>query len=202
VGDEGIWVIMSDGRPSHGYGLLGEDRLQEVKAALEELNKRTWSEEVSGLKVWAAGDLKNPQGLRLKGTVMFAVKNVSEKPVYLSRPMYKTVLTAVARDSSGKEFPLRGIGMGRGTPEPPLVSRAVLQPGETRYLHPYGENYGFFAIPTDLPPGEYSITVRLANTVAEGYLGAMPDENPVMLWTGSIAAPVFTVEIPAEPATP
>jgi len=202
VGDEGIWVIMSDGQPSHGYGLLGKDRLQEVKAALVELNKRTWSEEVSGLKVWAAAEFKNPQGLRLKGTVMFAVKNVSEKPVYLPRPMYETVLTAVARDSSGKEFPLRGIGMGSSTPEPPLVSPAVLRPGETRYLHPDGENYGFFMIPTDLPPGKYAITVRLANTVAEGHLGAMRNEKSVVLWTGSIPAPVFTVEIPAEPPRP
>jgi hypothetical protein len=202
VGDEGIWVIMSDGRPSHGYGLLGKDRLQEVKAALEELDKRTWSEEVGGLKVWAAADMKHPEGSMLAGKIMFAVKNVSEKPVYLSRPMYKTVMTAVARDSSGKEFPLRGIGMGLGTPERPLVSRAVLQPGETRYLHPYGENYGFFAIPTDLPPGEYAVTVRLANTVAEGHRGAMRDENLVVFWTGSIAAPVFTIEIPSEPATP
>jgi len=200
AGDEGIWVIMSDGQPSHGYGLLGKDRLQEVKAALEELDKRTWSEEVSGLKVWAAADMKNLQGRRLKGTVMFAVKNVSEKPIYLPRPMYETVLTAVARDSSGKEFPLCGIGMGRGTPEPPLVSQAVLRPGETRYLNPDGENYGFFVIPKDLPPGEYSITVRLANTVAEGHLGAMRNEKTVVLWTGSIAAPVFTIEIPAEPA--
>lgn len=202
AGDEGIWVIMSDERPSHGYGLLGKDRLQEVKAALEELDKRTWSEEVRGLKVWAAADFKNPQGLRLKGMVVFAVKNVSEKPVYLPRPVYETVLTAVARDSSGKEFPLRGIGMGSSTPEPPLVSQAVLRPGETRYLHPDGENYGFFVIPTDLPPGEYSIIVRLANTVAEGHLGATRNEKPVVLWTGSIAAPVFTIEIPSEPATP
>jgi len=202
VGDEGIWVIMSDGRPSHGYGLLGKDRLQEVKTALEELDKRTWSEEVGGLKVWAAADFKNPQGLRLKGMVMFAVKNVSEKPVYLPRPMYETVLTAVARDSSGKEFLLRGIGMGLGTPERPLFSQAVLRPGETRYLHPDGENYGFFVIPTDLPPGEYAVTVRLANTVAEGHRGTMRDENLVVFWTGSIAAPVFTIEIPAGPTTP
>ena len=50
--------------------------------------------------------------------------------------------------------------------------------------------------------GEPTVTVRLANTVAEGHLGAMRNEKTVVLWTGSIAAPVFTIEIPAEPATP
>jgi len=203
-GDKGIWVIMSDGRPSHGYGLLVRDRLEEVKAALKDLDKRRWSQEVNGLKAWAAADMKNLRGRRRAGMVMFAVTNVSKKPIYLPLPFYDGVVNAMARHSSGKAFQLRGIGMSRGPPEPPLTltSQSPLQPGEIRYLHPDGQNLGYIVIPKDLPSGKYSITVRFANTAAEGHLGSSRNEHPVTLWTGEIAAPVFTVEIPERPPAP
>ena len=193
-GDEGLWIIMADGRPLHGYGLLPKERLKDVKSALDDLDKRIWSEEVAGLKVWAAADMENPQDRPLRGTVMFAAKNVSTKPIYLPRSVYKDVVRAVAQDSSGKEFPLSGLG-DQSTSERPLFSQDALQPGEIRYLHPYIEKCGFFGIPKEIPPGKYSIRITLANKVAQGSRG---EKNPVVLWTGSVSAPAVTIEVPEE----
>lgn len=192
-GDEGIFVITPDDRPSHSYGLLPKDRLKEVKAALEELDKRTWSDEVNGLKVWACADTENPRTMD-RGGVIFAVKNVSEKPIYLPYARVKGVVSAVARDSSGKEFP--AIDSGRPASDP-SASRPPLEPGETRYMHPYEENYGAIRISNDLPPGKYTITITLDNEVADGKRA----EKPVKLWTGKIVAPSVTIEIPKTPAS-
>jgi len=198
-GDEGIWIVMPDGKPLHGYGLLGKNRLNEVKTALAELEKRIWSDEVGGLTVWAAADTKDLDGERIAGMVMFAVKNVSTKPIYLPHSFYTGVVSAIARDSSGKEFALRGMGDDLGTKPPPLDSQHALQPEETRYLHPDGADMGFFIIPEDLAPGKYAVSVTLNNPVADGVLN---ERQPVKLWTGKVTAPVFSIEIPEKPATP
>ncbi|MBI5726098.1 MAG: hypothetical protein HZA50_19215 [Planctomycetes bacterium] len=197
-GDEGIWLIMPDGSLSHTYGLLNKDRLQEVKSILNELDNRTWSQEVNGLKVWASTDKEFSGGKDSPGMVIFAVKNVSDKTIYLPRSGYKGIAVAVARDSSGKEFLLRGLG-NQGAIEPPPVSRA-LEAGETCYFHPDTENFSFFQLPGDMPAGKYSIIIKLANSVEKGILIAAGKENPVMLWTGSIETPAVNVEIPEKPA--
>jgi len=194
VGDEGIWVIMPDGRPSHGYGLLDMKRVDEVKSALADLDKRVWSEEVTGLKVWA-GVAKHDWNPREQ--VVFAVKNVSKSTIWLPRPMYQGVITAIARDAAGKEFELRGIGQ-RHSPEGRAVCRP-LEPGKTKYMHPDGEDYGFIVIPRDLPPGKYTVTVTLANTRDGKKPGG--ESKPVEAWKGKVAAPPFALEIPKPPAS-
>ena len=195
VGDEGIWVIMPDGRPSHGYGLLDKRRLDEVKAALADLDKRVWSEEVSGLKVWA-GAAKHDWHPRNPQQVVFAVKNVSKSTIWLPRPLYDGVVTAIARDSAGKEFELRGLG-DRQPPDGRAVCRP-LEPGKTRYMHPNSEDYGFIMVPRDMPPGKYTVTVSLANT----HEGQTPGESkPVNAWQGKVTATPFPLEIPSPPAS-
>jgi len=196
VGDEGIWVIMPDGRPSHGYGLLDKKRVEEVKSALADLDKRVWSEVVTGLKVWA-GAAKHDWNPRNPQQVVFAVKNISKSTLWLPRPMYQGAITAIARDSSGKEFELRG-GGPRHSPEGRAVCRP-LEPGKTKYMHPYGENYGFIVIPRDLPPGKYTVTVTLANTRDGNKAGG--ESKPVDAWKGKVAAPPFALEIPKPPVS-
>ena len=194
VGQEGIWVIMSVGRPSHGYGLLPMDQLKEVKAELAALEKRTWSEEVNGVKVWAEVEMNDPGTPRTWGTLMFAVQNVSNKEVYLPRPMYHSVVSAVAEDRKGRKVVLKGLGSGTDAPaDGTLYAGEPLKPGETRYMHPDGEDYGSFLIPKEVGPGRYTITVRLKNE-ADGRFR----DRLVTLWKGEVVSPAVTIEIPKE----
>jgi hypothetical protein len=174
-GDEGIWVVMWSGRVSHSYGLLEKDRLNEIKADLDALNKRTWSEAVGGLKVSAL------KGSYYGDGVFFTVKNVAATPIYLPSENYRGFVSAVARNRTEKEFVLmQNWNLGQSEPKLPLISE-VLQPGEVRYL-------GLYIIPKDLPPETYSIVVTLANTIAVGKLQGK-DQKEVKLWTGQVASP-------------
>ena len=113
--------------------------------------------------------------------------------------MYKNIVAGVAKDYAGKEFPLTGLGNTIAT-DRARVSQVPLQPGETRYMHPDGENYGFIVIPETLPPGKYAITVTLNNDVSDGELGPVGKEKSVKFWTGKISAPVVTIDVPKKPA--
>ena len=195
VGDEGIWVIMAEGIVSHEYGLFDKKQLDEVKATLADLDKRAWSEEVAGLKVWA-GAAKHDWHPRNPQQVVFAVKNVSKSTIWLPRSSYEGVVTAIVRDSAGKEFELRGLG-DRHPPDGRAVCRP-LEPGRTRYMHPDSEDYGFIVVPRDMLPGKYTVTVSLANT----HDGQTPGESkPVNAWQGKVTATPFLLEIPSPPAS-
>lgn len=192
--DEGIWLIMANGQPSHGYGLLDKDRLKEVEALLDELDKRVWSDEVGGLKVWA-GAPKHDWHPRDPQQVVFAVKNVSKSTIWLPHSCYQGLVTAIVRDAAGKEVEL--LGIGEGIPPEGRSVCYLLEPGRTRYMHPDGADYGFIVIPRDLSPGKYTVTVALANMNDGETPSAEP--KPVDAWKGKVVAPSFTLEIPKPP---
>jgi hypothetical protein len=198
VGDEGIWLIGADGRPMHGSGLLDKGRLEEVKTALAELDKRKWSDPADGLKVWAGvGTQGGKPGDQQ--SVIFAVKNVGESEIWLPRSMYEGVVVAVARDSTGTEHTLPGVGLRSTTND--RVTCRLLKPGETRYMHPDYENYGAFVVPKDLPPGKYTVTVTLANAREGTAIFGPHTAEKIEAWKGKVAAPTFTLETPKRPET-
>jgi len=180
-GDEGVWIIMSSGRPSHGYGLLKKKRLDEIKRMLRELDKRVWSKPINGIKVWVGAELKGPSWRSHHGRgLMFAVKNVSDKTIYLPLSQYRGIVTGQLRDSAGKEFKLTGFGNRSERGHRPLLCEP-LPPRATRYMHPDGADYGFFRLPKDLPAGDYTATITLGNEEADG-LQRRPDRKPVKPW--------------------
>lgn len=194
-GDEGIWLIMPEGALSSAQVVLDKEK---IKAMLAELDKRTWSQEANGLKVWASfeddfygdGRKTEPSG------VIFAIRNVTDKTIFLPHAGYKGIVTVSAHDSSGKELQLSDYGQQREA-EPPL-SVYLLEPGETCYFHSGMENYSFFWLPRDMPSGTYSITVKLANSIKKGSLRNAGNEKTVTLWTGSVETPEIKVEIPSK----
>ena len=193
VGADGIWVIVG-GRPSHGYGVLAEARLAEVKNILARLSKRTWSAEVNGLRGWA-GVVGVDRGIRRASRrpagLVFAVRNVSGKVAFLPRSLYRNVVAAVAEDAKGTKHELSGIG-DRSVGRAPLVCRP-LRPAETRYMHPDSENYGYIVVPKTLPAGTYTVTVSLANQLE----GRLPGAGKrVDAWKGALVAPPVTLVVP------
>jgi len=199
--EEGIWIIMSDRRPSQAYGLLGKERLAEVKALLAALEARTWSDEVNGLRAWA-GAIRDER-LDPRPCVVFAVRNVSPSALWLPRSTYPGVVTATLRDAAGEEKEIK----------PPVDKQYLsfrgatccreLESGQTCYLHPVGENCGYLRIPENLPAGKYTVTVTLTHTAGEGFAaGPRRKSEPVNAWKGKVTAPSFALEIPEPPPAP
>jgi hypothetical protein len=180
-GDSGIWVIMKDSRPSHGYGLLDLKRIGEVKGYLTMLEKRRWSETVNGIQVWVG--VASARRWRGDGhQVMFAARNVGKETVYLPRSIYSGVTSVVAQDENGKQFELRGGGLqlephGRMMCQP-------LEPGRTHYMHWDGFNAMWYKLPEDAPPGTYTVIGTLTNDRTEGQSwGKDPVVRP---WCGEV----------------
>lgn len=196
-GEEGIFVITSDGRPSHAYGFLRKKQLDEVKAALTELDKRTWSDEVGGVKAWA-GAVTEGAGDGRSQRILFCVRNVSKSTIWLPRSMYKEVVTAVARDSAGKEFRLSGFGQSLEAKTP--VTCRPLETQQTRYMHPDSEDHAYIVVPNDLPPGKYTVTVSLGND-RDGEAIGNREPKKIDAWKGRLVAPSFTLEIPKASTT-
>jgi hypothetical protein len=195
-GEEGVFVIMAGGRPSHAHGFIEKAHVADVKAMLADLDSRKWSEEVGGLRVWAG---LTPYDFNLKRDMLiFAVKNTFGKPVWVPQPTHSDVLLAVARDALGKEFDLlQGQSYHRKGQN---VEGALLQPGETRYVHLMGDNYGALAIPATLPPGRYEVRIGLSNSLeGRNHLG-LADESPADAWKGKVVSPPVAVEVPQPPA--
>ncbi|MHC4563501.1 MAG: hypothetical protein ACYS8X_12105 [Planctomycetota bacterium] len=199
-GDEGIWVIRPDGRPSHAYGLLRLERLDEVKRILRELDNRIWSQEVGGLQVCAevVTDAYG-HGPSSRPIVIFAVKNVSDDAIWVPDAAYANVVKAVARHADGREFILSSLGERLPVDENGSLRCERLQPGEIRYMHPNGENYGSLRTPKKLPAGEYRISVTLSN-IAKGVVRRGPTAGePIDAWQGSVTAPPVTMTISKGP---
>ena len=194
IGTDGIWAIVG-GRPSHGYGVLAGRRLGEVKAIVKRLSERKWSRKANGLRCWAGVvdvGRRHRRG-RSRVGLIFAVRSVSERTIYLPRSPYANVVTIVAEDEAGKKHALSGIG-DRIDGEPPLVCRP-LRSGETRYMHPDGEDYGYIVVHDTLPPGKYKATASLRN----GLDGALPATGKAVdAWKGTLLAPPVTLVLPRE----
>jgi hypothetical protein len=193
-GEEGIFVVMAGGRPSHAHGFQEKKRVDDVKAMLADLEKRTWSEEVGGLRVWAGvtqydWDFKQDM-------IIFAVKNVSKSVVWLPEPIQDGLVSVVMRDAAGTETNL--IAHVQFPRKEPTVRCVALAPGETLYDHPGLINYGAIRIPPDLPPGKHEVRITLTNN-REGTVpnhGPRPGETPVDAWKGKVAPPPVMIEIP------
>ncbi|HUT34086.1 MAG TPA: hypothetical protein VNE39_11430 [Planctomycetota bacterium] len=198
VGDEGIWVIV-EGRPSHGYGVLPENRAQEVRDTVARLARREWSQPVSGLRCWAAlvketeVALARPPHLP---RLIFAVQNVSKDTLYLPLAIYSNVLAAYAQDKEGNRHEIKGAGAQHEGKAP--LHCLPLGAGGTRYMHPDGENYGYFVIPSTLPPGEYQIFVSFGNALD----GRMYNDEPAQAWKGRLTAPPLRLTIPPRVPAP
>ena len=99
----------------------------------------------------------------------------------------------MALDSDGMRHELSGIG-DRIQGKTPLVCRP-LRPGETKYMHPDSENYGYIRVPGNLPAGKCVVTMSLTND-RDGRLPAT--ERKVDVWKGKLAAPSLTLFVPKE----
>jgi hypothetical protein len=192
VGDEGIWLIMEDNKPSHGYGLLERSKLEEIKKNLKMLNERKWSDAARGIKVWT-GIVKFLSGNRSSYGVIFAVKNVSDSTIYLPRSLYSGIVSVIAENKDGKQIALHGLG-DQVESKDNLMCMPLL-PNQIRYMHWDGENYGCYLIPKGFAPGKYKVRGTLSNDKAVGSLNG-PKEERKSLWTGKITSPdaVLTVE--------
>jgi hypothetical protein len=192
-GEEGIFVVMADGRPSHAHGFQEKKRVDDVKAMLADLEKRTWSEEVGGLRVWAG--LTQYDWNFKQDMIIFAVKNVSKSVVWLPEPIQDGIVSVVMRDAAGKETNL--LARVQFPRKDPTVRCTALAPGETCYVHPSLINYGAIGIPPDLAPGKYEVRITLTNqrkgTIPDH--GPRPGEAPVDAWKGKVAAPPVAIEI-------
>jgi hypothetical protein len=194
-GDSGIWVVMPDGRPSHGYCLLGVKQLEEVKKHLAMLEQRKWSSAVGGIQVWVGG-AESRAGYVQRQAVMFAVKNVGKKAVYLPLSHYRGIVTVVAQHESGKQYELRGIG--NQSEERRTMVCDPLESGRTRYMHWDGENDGAFLFPKDAPLGAYTIRGVLANDSTAGQTRALHSPS-VQPWTGKVASEPAVVIVKDRP---
>jgi hypothetical protein len=183
-GNSGIWVIMPDGRPSHGYGLLVVNRLREVKDHLAMLEKREWSTPVGGIQVWVGGTDSQP-GHAARQAVLFAVKNVGKESIYLPRSLYSGIVTVVAQHEDGRQYELRGAG-DQCEMRTEMVCEP-LEPGRTRYMHWDGEDYGAFQFPKDALHGRYTVRGVLATDRKEGVTRGR-DRRSVQVWTGRVAS--------------
>jgi hypothetical protein len=179
VGDEGIWLIMENNEASHGYGLLKRSRLEEIKKNLKMLDERKWSEEVNGIKVWTGA---------VNNGVIFAVKNVSEKTIYLPRSNYSGLVIITIHDKNEKQTILKGKGSQGELKDNPVCN--PLGPNKTSYMHWDNENYGYYVIPKDFLSGEYKVHATLSNGSP---LGTLSETRS--LWTGKITSPDVVITI-------
>jgi hypothetical protein len=195
-GDSGIWVIMRDGTPSHGYGLLDLRRLPEIKAHLAGLGRRTWSPASGGIRIWAGAAGSVDEDYMGRQRVMVAVRNVGERPVHLPLSFYDGIVRAVARHEGGTPYELRGIGDRSGRRDDMVC--VPLEPGRTRYMHWDGADYGAFLFPPDAPPGSYTLRATLSNDRTEGVTRGNKKRR-VKAWTGTVVSEPSSVRLKAKP---
>jgi hypothetical protein len=183
AGDSGIWLI-ADGELMLSYGWLAMEDKPDIQRMVKMLDERKWSEPVNGLRAWAAPVTRDNK----KPDVIFAVKNVTDKDIFVPSPYSMGYIKTTARGPDGKtyEHPKK--------PESPSgrVFCEKLAPGETIYLHP---QYSCIRLSSDLElaPDKYSVVVRCANKVGTGE--GRHQKAPVTAWTGELETPQFEMEV-------
>jgi hypothetical protein len=170
--------------------LLDRKRLEEVKGALDLLEKRQWSDEVGGLRAWAASVQPDYFG---RPVVIFCVKNCTGKDIWYPNENDVGVVRASATDEKGqrRDCPLYGDRKPDKDEKP--FARAI-KPGEIVYLHP---GYSWLDVGADLAPGKHEIVVSLENRRAVGRRSFEPrEEAEVILWAGRLSAKPVSLVVP------
>ncbi len=189
VGAQGIWVIQK-GRVEE---LISGDRRDEIRSIVKTLDERKWSPPVNGLSTWAMMvPNSNPNPV-----IIFAVKNVSDSPLYVPSELQRGFMTATVtdlRDENVIGFVLRPEISNTNT----TLFCHTLQPGEVNYYHP---NYTSIDLAwhQHLGPGKYSVVISCENYRTDGRADDPQSNGPVKAWTGQANAPAVQLEINAKP---
>jgi hypothetical protein len=191
-GDGGIWGIRGS-EAFEKYGSGDKADIDKVKRMLRLLERRTWSAPVQGVAVW--GFLPADPFGRDSRAIIFAARNVTTDTIYIPDAEYKGVVDVVLKDSKGKEY--RTDRRYSRKPEKTIFCGA-LESHAVVYMHPAKSLY---SLPADLPDGEYTLTVVLANDRDLGVIrksGRMKsgEWDAVKPWQGKVTTPPikFTVK--------
>lgn len=205
LGQERLWLLRKEpGADLYRAELAGQrlapERREDVERALEYLEKNlSCGQPSDGLQACAAWSACTPREQGQPELLLFAVKNVSEKPIRLGTHPYQTRLRLV--DAGGKPLPLSLYKwLKRARIRPPGKDHFLqIDPGEVLVINQRGAGVE----PVTLPPG----TLTGSNTPVHVELVASDDGASVGLegvWTGSVVSgavpPTPPTTAPASPA--
>ena len=189
LGQERLWLL----RKEPGTGLyradleaerLSPDRREDVERTLEYLDKNlSCGRPNDGLQACAAWSACTPHEEGQSQLMLFAVNNVSEKPIRLGTHPYQTRLRLV--DATGKPLPLSLYKwLKRARIRPPGKDHFLqIDPGQVLVINQRGAG----VVPLTLPPG----TLTAGSSPVHVELSATDDGTSVGLadvWTGSVVS--------------
>jgi len=198
IGQERLWLLRKEpGTDLYRADLEAErldpERRQDVERTLEYLDRSlSCGQPSDGLQACAAWSAWTPHEAGQPELLLFAVKNVSEKPVRLGTHPYQTRLRLA--DATGKPLPLSLYKwLKRARIRPPGKDHFLqIDPGQVLVINQRGAGVE----PVTLPPG----TLTGRNTPIRVELVASDDGASVGLediWTGTVVSGA----VPPKPPT-
>jgi len=198
LGQERLWLLRKESgtdlyRADLEAERLSPERREDVERTLEYLDKNlSCGQPKDGLQACAAWSVCTPRSEDQPQVLLFAVKNVSEKPVRLGTHPHQTRLRLV--DATGKPLPLTLYKwLKRARIRPPGRDHFLwIDPGQVLLINQRGAGLE----PLTLPPG----TLTAGGSAIRVELVASDDGTSVGLediWTGSVVSGA----IPPKPPT-